>query len=137
MRRKYSVKGIAAGLTCLLSLPVSAAGWMTGPEIEKLISGNTTYGKHETKGFTSFSYNRPDGTAVGRNTKDGDTSGTWRVKGDMICRTRDGGSGEFCNKVKDNGDGTYNRYAPAKNVMRGDIHVFTWTKVVPGNPENL
>ncbi|MCB1725044.1 MAG: hypothetical protein KDJ39_15265 [Gammaproteobacteria bacterium] len=137
MKREFAATGVALVLVGLFSAPGYAAGWMTGAEIEQLVSGNTTYGKHETKGFTSYSYNRPDGTAVGRNTRDGDTTGTWRVKDDMICRQREGDPKENCQKVKDNGDGTYNRYQASKNVMRGDIHVFTWTKVVPGNPENL
>ena len=136
MKLKFAPKGVAIALAGLLCAPVYAGSWMTGAEIEKLISGNTTYGKHETKGFTSYSFNRPDGTAVGRNTRDGETKGTWRVKGNKICRHREGRSREFCQKVKDNGDGTYNRYKETGG-MRGDIHVFTWTKVVPGNPENL
>lgn len=137
MKLKFAPTGVAIALAGLVCAPVYAGGWMTSEEIEKLISGNTTYGKHESKGFTSYSYNRPDGTAVGYNSRDGATKGTWRVKGNMICRHREGRPREFCQKVKDNGDGTYNRYKTSNNVMRGDIHVFTWTKVAPGNPENL
>ncbi len=137
MNREFAANGVAIALAGLLSAPAFAGGWMTSEQLEKLISGNTTYGKHETKGFTSYSYNRPDGTAVGHNSRDGETKGTWRVKNNMICRHREGRSKESCQKVKDNGDGTYNRYKTSNNVMRGDIHVFTWTKVEPGNPENL
>jgi len=38
----------------MLSSVASAGEWMTGEQIEKLASGNTTYGKHEFKGFTSY-----------------------------------------------------------------------------------
>ena len=126
----------AAGLGLLSSVAV-AGEWMSGEQIEKLVSGNTTYGKHEFKGFTSYSYNRPDGTFVGRNSESGPRKGTWRVDGNKMCRHPEGRPKEFCQEVKDNGDGTYNRYKQPKNLAMPKKHVFTWTKVVPGNPENL
>lgn len=129
-------------LVAVTSLVVSSSAamageWMTGEEIEKLIKGNTTYGKHQFKGFTSYSYNREDGTYVGSNSKRGATKGTWRVKRNKVCRHMEGRSKEFCQEVKDNGDGTYNRYKQPGNLAMPKKHVFTWTKVVPGNPENL
>jgi hypothetical protein len=120
----------------LFSSVASAGEWMTGEQIQKLISGNTTYGKHELKGFTSYSYNREDGTSVGWNSDSGAIRGTWRVQGNKICRQTEGRE-ESCHEVKDNGDGTYSRYVQPKNLVMPRRHVFTWTKVVPGNPENL
>ena len=137
MKRELAAQGVAIALAGLLCAPVHAGGWMTSEEIEKLISGNTTYGKHEFKGFTSYSYNRQDGTFVGMNSKDGPRKGTWRVKGNKMCRHPEGRPKEFCQEVKDNGDGTYSRYKQPKNPAMPKKHVFTWTKVVPGNPENL
>jgi hypothetical protein len=128
---------MAATSFAVLSSWAVAGEWMTGEQIEKLVSGNTTYGKHESKGFTSYSYNRPDGTFVGMNSKDGPRKGTWRVSGNKMCRHPEGRPKEFCQEVKDNGDGTYNRYKQPRNLAMPKKHVFTWTKVVPGNPENL
>ena len=125
-----------AGLGLLSSAGI-AGEWMSGEQIEKLVSGNTTYGKHEFKGFTSYSYNRPDGTFVGRNSESGPRKGTWRVDGNKMCRHPEDRPKEFCQEVKDNGDGTYSRYKQPKNLAMPKKHVFTWTKVVPGNPENL
>ena len=42
-----------------------------------------------------------------------------------------------CQEVKDNGDGTCNRYKQPGNLAKPKKHVFTWTKVVPGNSETL
>ncbi len=137
MKFWISARLAALGVLGLMSSLAMAGEWMTGEQIEKLISGNTTYGKHQFKGFTSYSYNREDGTSVGWNSKRGATKGTWRVKGNKICRHLDGNRKEHCQEVKDNGDGTYNRYKQPGNLAMPKKHVFTWTKVVPGNPENL
>jgi len=59
------------------------------------------------------------------------------VKRNKVCRHMEGRSKEFCQEVKDNGDGTYNRYKQPGILAMPKKHVFTWTKVVPGNPENL
>lgn len=129
-----------AAAAALLGLSVSSASageWLTGDQIEALISGNTTYGKHEKKDFNAYSYNRPDGTFVGWSSKWGPTKGTWRVKGNRICRHREGGKRENCHDVRDNGDGTYNRYKQPKNLTKPRVHIFTWTKVAEGNAENV
>lgn len=59
---------------------------MSGEQIEKLVSGNTTCGEHESKRFTSYSCNRPDGTFGGHNSEPGPSMGTWRVSGINMCR---------------------------------------------------
>lgn len=50
---------------CLLTSAAHAGDWLTGEQIQTLISGNTTYGRHAKKDRHSFSYNREDGTFVG------------------------------------------------------------------------
>jgi hypothetical protein len=72
----------------------------------------------------------------GWNNEDGNRTGTWRVQGSKYCRTPDGDA-ERCFELSDNGDGTYNMYIQPKNLAIPRKHVWTWTKVVPGNPENL
>jgi len=109
---------------------------MTDEQIKQLISGNTTYGKSETKDRHGYAFWRADGTVVGWNSEEGARKGTWRTANDMICR-QDEGDKERCNEVYDNGDGTYGRYVQPKNLAFPRKHVATWTKVVPGNAEGL
>jgi hypothetical protein len=132
-------KRFFAGLTvtALLTSSAMAGDWMAGDQLRELIAGNTTYGKHEKKDRHGYSYNREDGTFVGWNSEFGPTKGTWRVKGNQFCRHREGKSREFCHDVRANGDGSYNRYKQPKNLIKPRVHILTWTKVVPGNPENL
>lgn len=137
MLRKHMPSMAMVACCAMLAPAVHAGTMLNGDQIRALVSGNTTFGKHEIKnGMHGYSYNRADGTYVGWNSKRGATSGKWWVEGDRMCRHRDGGK-PFCQSVGDNGDGTYNRYEKLKNVMRGDVHVFTWTKVEPGNPQGL
>ena len=137
MRIRTLVSVAAVAGLGLLAATAQAGAKMSGEQIKALVSGNTTFGKHEIKNRDSYAYNREDGTYVGWSSKWGDMKGTWWVDGDRFCRNREGGKGDFCTTVKDNGDGTYNRYRKGKNALRGDIHILTWTKIEPGNPKEL
>jgi len=102
---------------------------MTGDQIEALISGNTTYGEHAWKDQHGYAYRRPDGTYLSQNYPGGRITGTWIIKGDIYCEKR---GDVYCHEIHDMGDGTYRHLA----VGTGK-HVATWSKVVPGNVENL
>jgi hypothetical protein len=118
------------------SSQVVAGNSMSGEQINTMMSGNTTYGKHTRKNKHGHSFKHADGAFVGWNNEDGKRTGTWRTQGNKYCRTPDGDS-ERCFELSDNGDGTYNMYIQPGNLIMPRKHVWTWTKVVPGNPENL
>lgn len=122
-----------------LALAVSAAAAETrlnGDQISVLIKGNTTYGKHTRKDSHGYAYWRPDGSYAGWNSDRGATAGSWRVADDKFCRTPQGES-EGCREIYDRGDGTYAHKVEPKNVMGPRQHIWTWTKIVEGNAENL
>ena len=132
------VKIVAMGLVVGLGASswVSAGEEMSGEQIKAMMSGNTAYGKHTRKDKHGYSFRRADGTFVGWNNEDGRRSGTWGVQGNKYCRTPEGEENR-CFELSDNGDGTYNMYFQPGNLVMPRKHVWTWTKVVPGNPENL
>jgi hypothetical protein len=102
---------------------------MTGDQIEALISGNTTYGGHAWKDQHGYAYRRPDGTYVSQDIPGGRIRGTWIIKGDVYCEKR---GDVYCHEIQDMGDGTY-RHLAAETKK----HVATWSRVIPGNVENL
>jgi hypothetical protein len=126
MRKRIA---LAASLCIGLGASAFAAEMMTGDEIAALISGNTTYGEHAWKDLHGYAYRSPDGTFVSRNFPGGLIAGTWTVKGDVYCEKR---GDVYCHEIQDMGDGTYKHFA----VGTGK-HVATWTKITPGNAENL
>ena len=136
MQHTISRRILLAGAVVCASVGAYAGERMTDEQIRQLVSGNTTYGKSETKDRHGYGYWRADGTVLGWNSELGARKGTWRVANGMICR-QDEGDKERCNEVDDNGDGTYGRYVQPKNLAFPRKHVATWTKVVPGNAENL
>lgn len=134
--KKWGIIVCAVLLPGLLSTAATAKEKLSGEQITALISGNTTYGRLDTKNQHGHTYRRADGTFVGWNSADGATKGTWRVSGDMYCGH---GEGKFenCQEVYDEGDGTYGRYVQPKSLAKPKKLIGIWTKVVPGNPENL
>ncbi len=120
----------------LMSAAAFAKDVLSGDQIKALISGNTTYGKSLQKRQEGHGFHREDGIFLGWNSSDGAVKGTWRVSGDRYCRKLEG-KDEFCNEVRDNGDGTYTRYVQPKNLAMPMKPVAAWTKIAPGNPENL
>lgn len=135
---KFHIVAVSAALVLGwgASSQVIAGSSMSGEQINTMMSGNTTYGKHTRKDKRGHSFRSADGTFVGWNNVDGQRSGTWRVQGNQYCRTPDGDSGR-CFELSDNGDGTYKMYIQPNNLAMPRKHIWTWTKVVPGNPENL
>ena len=120
----------------LLSSVAVARDRLSGEQIKALVSGNTTYGKSEQKRQQGHGFHREDGAFFGWNSNDGAQNGTWWTSGDKYCRKIEG-KGEFCNEIRDNGDGTYTRFVQPKNLAMPMKPVATWLKIVPGNPENL
>jgi hypothetical protein len=129
-RRDMRYLTLAAASLCIgLATTVHAGEKMTGDQITALISGNTAYGEHAWKDRHGYAYYREDGTLTGWIHPDGPMTGTWRLKGDVFCEKR---TDVYCHEIHDMGDGTYEYYATGT-----DKHIATWTKIVPGNPENL
>jgi len=102
---------------------------MTGDQIEALIRGNTTYGEHAWKDQHGYAYRRPGGTYVSQNYPGGRITGTWTIKGDIYCEKR---GDVYCHEIHDMSDGTYRHLAVGTRK-----HVATWSKVIPGNVEDL
>jgi hypothetical protein len=124
-----NVVASVASLCIGLCASAHAGEQMLGDQIEALISGNTTYGEHAWKDQHGYAYRRSDGTYVSQNYPGGRITGTWIIKGDIYCEKR---RDVYCHEIHDMGDGTYRNLA-----VKTRKHVATWSKVVPGNVENL
>ena len=123
----------AFALCCLLPASAGAGERMNGDQLRELLSDVTTYGKHAFKDLSGNTYRRADGTFVGRHSKKGARSGTWTVVGDEYYR-HPKGEENGCRTVFNNGDGSYDLHRKKGGSLK---HVWTWGRVVPGNPENL
>jgi hypothetical protein len=115
---------------------VHAEERLNNEQIKSLFSGKTTYGQHAFKDNSGYMYRKEDGTFVAYRKTRGKVTGTWSVKDNMFCRKPDGR--DFgCREVYDQGDGTFRFYVQPKNLIKPRKHVWTITKIVDGNPENL
>ncbi len=119
-----SLLRLTAAVGLALATGISAAGELSGGQIQKLVAGKTIHAKHLIRGFEFDVYFDPDGKTALR--KQGGTVSTtsYKIKGNKHCLFWKGKN--RCATIQDNGDGTYTRINP-----RGKA-VIKWTKVSSG-----
>jgi hypothetical protein len=108
------------------------AEYLSAEEVKSLFTNRTSSGHHAFKNEEGSRYFDESGKSSG-------TAGTgiWRVNEDgMLCVRDDGNSDERCRYISKSGD-TYKKYKVRKNVMKGHKHVWTYTKIEVGNPQNF
>lgn len=98
------------GLQFVLAItPASAAGLMTADAVKTLFSGKTAKGTNLKKHISYQVYFAPSGQLKILMHNGGTRQGSWRVRDNGNHCVIVGNGDERCQRVRDNGDGTYTK----------------------------
>lgn len=120
---------------CLSIFTISASyaeEQLNGDQIKEVLSGNTAYGEHAKRGFEIIRYFAANGDLTQYRpyfTKRPRADGKWEVKGDQLCMELER-HGQTCGRFVKSGD-DYLWY------KEHNKHIWTFKKIVSGNPEKL
>jgi hypothetical protein len=100
---------LAVVLAACSASAVAEEAWgdVSGPELRKVLSGNTLTGRHDD-GMPYSEWHAPDGRVFGHNNRVAVVEGCWDIRGNQVCYYYAAGNapGEFCwefRKVTDTG----------------------------------